>query len=138
LTLPPPTGERRWRRGQPWAVQGHRTRRVIRRFDTWTVLKVSLCFYFCAVVVLLVAGVVLWNVASTFNVISNVEKFIRSLFDLQTFRLRPWVILEYSGLGGLVIVFLGTGINVLLSVVYNLISDVFGGVQVIVLQDQDD
>jgi hypothetical protein len=119
-------------------VQGHRTRRIIRRFDTWTVLKVSVCFYLCAVVVLLVAGVVLWNVAATFNVISNVEKFIRSLFDLQTFRLRPWVILEYSALGGLVIVFLGTGINVLLSVVYNLISDVFGGVQVIVLQDQDD
>lgn len=137
LTLPSPTGEHRWRRGQPWAVQGRRTRRVVRRIDTWTVLKVSVCFYFCAVFVLLVAGVVLWNVASTFNVITNVEKFIRSLFDLQTFHLRPWVIFEYSALGGLVLVILGTGINVLVTVLYNLISDVFGGVQVFVLEDQD-
>jgi hypothetical protein len=137
LTLPPPTGERRWRRGRPWAVQGRRTRRVVRRIDTWTVLKVSLCFYCCVVLVLLVAGIVLWNVASTFNVITNVEKFIRSLFDLQTFTLRPWVILEYSALGGLVLVVLGTGINVLMTVLYNLISDVFGGVQVFVLEDQD-
>ena len=117
-------------------VQGRRVRRVIRRIDAWTVLKVSLCFYFCVVLVLLVAGVALWNVASTFNVITNIEKFIRSLFDLQTFTLRPWVILEYSALGGLVLVVLGTGINVLLTVLYNLISDVFGGVQVFVLEDQ--
>jgi hypothetical protein len=123
--------------GTPWAVQGRRSRRVVRRIDTWTVLKLSLLFYLCVVLVLLIAGVILWNVATTFNVITNVEKFIRQLFDLQTFKLRPWVILEYSALGGLVLVVLGTGINVLLTLLYNLISDVIGGVQVIVLDDQE-
>jgi hypothetical protein len=148
VPLPPPVFEpgaaplpanrrRRSAGGTPWAVQGRRSRRVVRRIDTWTVLKLSLVFYLCVVLVLLIAGVILWNVASAFNVITNVEKFIRQLFDLQTFKLRPWVILEYSALGGLVLVVLGTGINVLLTLLYNLISDVIGGVQVIVLDDQE-
>jgi hypothetical protein len=118
-------------------VQGRRTRRVIRRIDSWTVLKLSFLFYLCVALVLMIAGVALWNIAGAFDVITNVEKFIQQLFDLQSFRLRANVILEYSALGAGVLVILGTGINVLIALLYNLISDVIGGVQVIVLEEQD-
>ena len=40
-----------------------------------------------------------------------------------------------SSLGGLVLVVVGTGANVLLVVLYNLISDVVGGVEVTVLEE---
>jgi hypothetical protein len=119
-------------------VQGRRVRRVIRRIDAWTVFKLSLLFYMCVCLVLLIAGVILWNIASTFNVITNVEKFIKSLADLQTFKLHPGVILEAGALGGVILVILGTGVNVLVALLYNLISDVIGGVQVIVLEEQDE
>ena len=119
-------------------VQGRRVRRVIRRIDVWTVLKLSFLFYLCIFLVLLIAGIILWNVASSFNVIHNVEKFIKSLFDLQTFTLRPAVILEASAFGGALLVILGTGANVLAAVFYNLMADVIGGVQILVLEETED
>jgi hypothetical protein len=116
-------------------VAARRTRRVVRKIDVWTVLKMSLLFYLCVFLVLMVAGVVLWNVAQAFNVIHSVEKFIRSIFDLQKFTFRPMVVLQSSFVGGLVLVLLGTGTNVLSALLYNLISDVVGGVQFIVLEE---
>ena len=116
-------------------VQGRRVRRVIRRIDTWTVLKLSVLFYLCMCLVLLIAGVILWNIATSLNVITNVEKFIRSLFDLQTFKLHARPILEGSAAAAGLLVVLGTGANVLVALLYNLISDVIGGVQVIVLEE---
>jgi hypothetical protein len=118
-------------------VQGRRSRRVIRRIDTWTVLKLSFLFYICVALVVMIAGVALWNIAGAFDVITNVQKFIQQLFDLQTFKLRAHVIFEYSAMGAGVLVLLGTGVNVLIALLYNLISDVIGGVQVIVLEEQD-
>ncbi len=121
--------------GGPRVVQGRRTRRVVRRIDVWTVLKMSLLFYLCVFLVFMIAGIVLWNIAEYFNVITSVEKFIRSLFDLQQFTFRPSVVLQSSVLGGGVLVLLGTGTNVLGALLYNLISDVVGGVQFIVLEE---
>jgi Transmembrane domain of unknown function (DUF3566) len=119
-------------------VQGRRVRRVVRRIDAWTVLKLSFMFYLSVALVLMIAGVILWNIASTFNVIHNVEKFIRSLLDLQTFTLRPRVIFESgAAMCGLVVI-LGTGINVLTAVLYNLMSDIVGGIQVIVLEEAEE
>jgi hypothetical protein len=135
LVSGPPTGPAIRRRR---VVQGKRVRRVIRRFDTWTVLKLSFLFYLCICLVLLIAGVLLWNIASAFNVITNVEKFIRSLLDLATFKLQPGVVFEASLVGGVLLVLLGTGVNVLVALLYNLISDVVGGVQVIVLEEQEE
>ena len=116
-------------------MQGRRTRRVVRRIDVWTVLKMSILFYLCVFLVFMVAGVVLWNVAQAFNIIHSVEKFTRSILDLQKFTFRPMVMLQSAALGGLVLVFLGTGANVLGALLYNLISDVVGGVQFIVLEE---
>ena len=136
-------GDRPVPRAQPPApsrrvVQGRRVRRVIRRIDTWTVFKLSLMLWLCVCLVLLIAGVILWNIAASFNVIVNVEKFIKSLFDLQTFKLQPGVILEASALGCVLLVILGTGAIVLAAVFYNLMADVIGGVQVLVLEEAED
>ncbi len=95
----------------------------------------SILFYLCVFLVFMVAGVVLWNIADAFNVIKSVEKFIRSIFDLQKFTFRPSAVLQSAVLGGGVLVLLATGANVLAALLYNLISDVVGGVQFIVLED---
>ena len=61
-------------------VRGVRSRRLIRRFDIWSVFKVSVIFYICVFVVMLVAGTVLWNVAAAFGIVTDGEKLVRSLF----------------------------------------------------------
>lgn len=119
----------------PRVVQGRRTRRVVRKIDVWTVLKMSLLFYLCVLLVMLIAGIVLWNIADAFNIIHSVEKFIRSIFDLAKFTFHPAVVLQSAALGGLILVVMATGANVLIALLYNLISDVVGGVQFIVLEE---
>jgi Transmembrane domain of unknown function (DUF3566) len=119
----------------PRVVTGRRTRRVVRKIDVWTVLKMSILFYLCVFLVFIVAGIVLWNIADAFNVIHSVEKFIRSIFDLQKFTFQPTAVLQSAVIGGGVLVLLATGANVLAAMLYNLISDVVGGVQFIVLEE---
>jgi len=108
---------------------------VVRKVDTWTVLRFSVLFYLCFLVVLVVAGCLLWAVASSAGIIHNIESFIKDLFALDSFHFNPLNILEGTVLGGLVLVLFGTGLNVLAAVIYNLISDVVGGIEVMVLEE---
>jgi transmembrane protein DUF3566 len=116
-------------------AQGRRVRRVIGKIDPWTVLRFSVLFYASMLVVVLVAGTLLWIAASAVGVVDNAEKFIRELFALESFRISGFRLFSASVVGGLVLVLLGTGMNVLMAVVYNLTSDVVGGVEVAVLEE---
>jgi hypothetical protein len=117
-------------------VRGVRSRRLIRRFDILSVFKVSLIFYICVFIVMIIAGAALWNVAAAFGVITDTDKLVRSLFALTTFTLHPITALLWGSLIAGAVCFLGVLFNVFAAVVYNLISDVVGGVQVIVVTDQ--
>jgi hypothetical protein len=116
-------------------AQGRRVRRVIRRVDTWTVLRFSVLFYLSMLVVVLVAGLLLWTAASVAGVIDNVEEFVKDLFLLDSFAIKAGLIFRSTLIGGLVLVLLGTGANVLMAVIYNLTSDVVGGIEVSVLEE---
>ena len=98
-------------------------------------LKFSIVFYLSMLVVVMVAGLILWAAASATGVIHNVEKFIKELFALQSFHISVGKIFKASLLGGFVMVLLGTGANVLMSLVYNLTSDVIGGIEITVLEE---
>jgi len=117
-------------------VRGVRSRRLIRRFDIWSVFKVSVIFYICVFVVMLVAGTVLWNVAAAFGVVTDGEKLVRSLFALNTFVLHPLTAFWWGSVIAGAACFIGVLSNVLAAVLYNLISDVVGGIQVVVVSDQ--
>lgn len=99
-------------------------------------LRFSLLFYGCMLLVGMVAGVLLWAAASTTGVIDNVERFIEELFALDSFAFNGPLLLESTLIGGLVLVLLGTGANVLMSVLYNLTADVVGGIEVTVLEEE--
>jgi Transmembrane domain of unknown function (DUF3566) len=117
-------------------VRGVRSRRLVRRLDIWSVFKVSVVFYACVFIVMIIAGIALWNVAAAFGVITDGEKLVRSLFALTTFTLHPITALLWGAVIAGAICFLGVLFNVFAAVVYNLISDVAGGVQVVVIGDQ--
>lgn len=113
------------------------SRRVVRRIDVLSVAKVSLIFYLCVLVVLIVAGIVLWNVAAAFGVITSAEKLVRSLFALTTFKLHPLTALIWGSAIGAVLCLIGVFVNMLAASLYNLISDIVGGAQVFVISDKD-
>ena len=111
-----------------------RARQVIRRIDIWTVLRFSVLFYLSLLGVWLVAGVLLWLAASASGIIDNLERFVEDLFALESFRFNGGLVFLSSAVGGLILVLLATGANVVMAVIYNLTSDVVGGVEVTVLE----
>lgn len=111
-----------------------RVRRVA-RVEPRSVALVSVVFYLSLLVVYLVAGIVVWVVASLVGAVHHLEHLAVSLgfSPLGNLGLR---LLSYSLYAGLALVLLGTVTNVILAVVYNLVSGVVGGVGV-VIADED-
>jgi hypothetical protein len=113
-------------------VQGRRSRLIIRRVDPWTILKFSALLYASTYFVLLVAGIVLWLVATASGVRGNIESFIAELIASERFQFESRQILRSSAIGGALLVVIGTFANVLMAVLFNLISDVVGGIGIAV------
>jgi len=116
------------------ARAGRTTRVVLRRLDTWTVLKLSIVYYLALFVVLLVAGVLLWAGATAVGVVGNIESFMVDI-GFEDFRFIPSELLGGFALAGLVLVVAGTFANVLLTSLFNLMSDVVGGVKLTLQED---
>ncbi len=112
-------------------AQGRRVRLVVRRIEPWTVLKFSVLLFATLYLVILVAGLVLWAAATATGLRENIETFIGDLIASDDFRILGPTMFRASVVGGLVLVVMGTGFNVLLAVLYNLISDVVGGIIVV-------
>jgi len=114
------------------------TRQTVRRFDLWTVLKVSLSFYLVALASLLLAFVVLWLVASSFGVVTSVEDFMSSLLSSKDFTFLSTRLLIGMALVGLVLVTLLTLVTVIAAAFYNLFAETIGGIEVILVEDRVD
>jgi hypothetical protein len=110
--------------------------RIVRRVDAWGVFKISVIFYVILYIILLVAGVLLWNLANTTGTVANIEGFVRDLFGLETFEFDGEKIFRASWVLGAILVVAGTGLNVTLAILFNLISDLVGGVRVTVLEEE--
>jgi hypothetical protein len=91
---------------------------------------VSLVFYFIAAVVILAASLLLWYAADAFGTLPSIEKSIRTLFGLKSFKIHAGAVAGYMALAGLVLGVAGAIASILAALVYNLISDVVGGIRV--------
>lgn len=114
--------------------QGRRVRRIVRRIDTWSVFRVAALFNLSVGLVFLLAGVFLWLGASTIGAVENIEGFMQAI-GLDDFRFVAAELLRGSVVLVLMCAALATGFAVLLSVLYNLIADVVGGVEFSVLEE---
>jgi hypothetical protein len=112
-----------------------RVRRIVRSIDTWTVFKVSTLFYLVFYAIVLVAGVLLWNLAYATGTIENVQDFFTD-FGWETFEFDGGKIFHSAWIIGLFLVVAGIGLNVTLATVFNLISDLVGGIGVTVLEEE--
>ena len=109
-------------------TQGRRSRLIIRRVDPWTILKFAVLLFFSMYFVILVAGFVLWAAATGSGVRENIDSFIGELIASENFKFNADQILRSSVIGGAILVVVGSLATVLMAVLYNLISDVIGGI----------
>jgi hypothetical protein len=129
-----------------------RTRVEVRRVGPLSVLKFSLIFYFCVFLVIYLALAIIWAVLSASGVINSLEELLGTIFpsgkglsptqQVSTGRPQPIAIdtgqvftwLFFAGCVGVAVWSL---INVFVAVMYNLISDIVGGVEVTLADRRD-
>lgn len=130
-------GERLSRREQKQLgrLRARKVCRVIRHIEPWSVFKLSLLFYLCLFIVFMVAGTLMWNLATTAGTIDNVLNFLNDLGGGEL-TIEARVIFRAALYGGLVMVIAGSLFNVLLVVLVNLISDLVGGIRVTVIEEE--
>lgn len=108
-------------------------RTTVRKVDPWSVLKLSLIFYFCVLLVVMLGLTVFW---AAINRLGVIERLLEFMADLQlTVTVDGGMIGRAFFLLGLLNVILWSGINVFLAFLYNLIADLVGGLRVTVTDE---
>jgi hypothetical protein len=108
--------------------RSRRTRVVVRRVGPLSILKFSLIFYFCVMLVFFFAMLFLWGILSAAGLTVKVQHDIDLLFPGFAFD-STWIFERLFAIGlGLVIVW--SIINTLICFMYNLISDLVGGIEI--------
>ena len=112
-----------------------RVTRVVRDVDVWSVFKVGLVFHLVLFIVSMIAVSLLWSVANSTGTIDNVENFFES-FGWESFTFDGSALFGNFFAFGLFSAILGTGLWVVAAVMFNLITELVGGVRVTVLEEE--
>ncbi|MDF2731392.1 MAG: hypothetical protein K0S92_17 [Desertimonas sp.] len=112
-----------------------RVTRVVRHVDPWSVFKVAAAFSVVSYAIALVAGVLLWNVAYATGTIDNIERGMEST-GWEVFELDGGEIFHNAWIGGLFGAVAMTGLAVLVATLFNLITDLVGGIRLTVLEEE--
>jgi hypothetical protein len=129
-----------------------RTRVEVRRIGPLSVLKFSLIFYFCVFLVIYLALAIIWGILSASGVIDSLEQLLGDIFpsgeglsptgevstggappiEIVTGQLFTWLFIA-----GCVGVAIWSCVNVFVAIMYNLISDIVGGIEVTLADRRD-
>jgi hypothetical protein len=119
----------------PARKRGRRARLTLKRIDPWSTLKFSLAYGLVGMIVLVVAVVVLYGVIDAMGVIGSLRKFLDDVSDSSSGSgLGEWLsfnrVLLVSFVVGLVNVVLFSAFATLTAFIYNVCTDITGGVEV--------
>ncbi len=117
-------------------LQARKVRRVIRHIDPWSVLTFSVLFHLCLFAALLLASALVFNVAEEAGTIENLESFIRELGDYETFEIDGQAIFKAAVAIAGIMTLAASVLVVLLTVMFNLLSDLLGGVRITVIEEE--
>jgi hypothetical protein len=119
--------------GEDGRLGARKAKVVVRRIDPWSVLKFSLLFYSCLLLIfLLTLGILFWVLGVT-GVLDSLSEFLVGMglgsaeagFEFDGF----WIFSRLA-VASLVGMAFWSLVNLFLALLYNLISDVVGGISV--------
>lgn len=108
-----------------------RVRRKIKHIDPISVLKISLCFYTLFLIVWLVMVALFYNFLDGLGLFDQLESLGRDLVlpalqnEITLGTVERWALVL-----GIVVVIVGSLINAFLAFIYNIVSDLIGGIEV--------
>ena len=117
-------------------LRARKVRRTIRHIDPWSVLKFSVFFFALAWMIVIMAGVVLWSLAVNSGLVTDVEDLVTELFDLTSFSIDPNLMFRVSVMVGGAMALGGALFMGVLAVLFNLLSDLLGGIRVSVIEEE--
>ena len=112
-----------------------RVRRVIRRVELRSVLKLAFITHACCYGVTLGVGALLWKLALRYDLVHNVEKFMSEIGFAQDFRIHGASLWKVLVRGGAILVVLNTVGTLLLAFFYNAVAGLLGGVVLSMLEE---
>ena len=119
-------------------VRVNRVRRIIRKIDPWTVLKVTLVLNFVVALTVVLGFSIMWVLLVNAGVPQGLEDIARRLALLdQDASLVGNIEPLFTGLVSLAAVYMltQTAIATVGAFFYNLVSDLVGGIEVVVLEE---
>ncbi|HDH03867.1 MAG TPA: hypothetical protein ENH15_06455 [Actinobacteria bacterium] len=115
-----------------------RVRRIVRKFDPWTVLKVSFVFFGISALGLVLLSIVAWTIIGNIGILEEINRAARSISlidqDVSLFQSgeQYFRVVVFFSVAWMILM---SGMATLASVVYNLISDVVGGFEFSVMEE---
>lgn len=117
-------------------LEARRVRRLIRHIDPWSMLKLSILFFLSVWLIVMIAAVIVWTVAQGSGTVEKLETFVQSNLGVTDWKLDGEFLFRQFGLVGLILT-LGASLAATIgSVVFNLISDIIGGVWITVIEEE--
>ena len=123
----------RSRRGRGRKVR--KVHRVVRHLEIWSVAKLALVFSLCGYLVGMTSGYLLWQAADRVGTIDGIEGFFEDAGGYDTFEILGEVVFRAAAVAGLLLAALGVFVAILGAVLFNLISDLTGGVRMTVIDE---
>jgi hypothetical protein len=115
--------------------KGVKVRRVVRRFELWPVAKVAFFFHLLCYLLTLAVLTGVWFLADRMGTVKNLEKLISRL-GWEKFEVRGDVLFRSAAIIGASLAVVATVATVTLAFFYNMLSGIFGGLVLSVLQRQ--
>lgn len=128
-----PATTSRSRRGRGRKVR--KVHRVVRHLDIWSVAKVAAVFALCGYLVGMISGYLLWQAADRVGTIDGIEGFFEDAGGYDTFEILGDIVFRSAAIAGLLLAALGVFAAVLGAVLFNLISDLTGGIRMTVIDE---
>jgi hypothetical protein len=115
-----------------------RVRRIIRKIDPWTTLKVSAVIWAVLALASVLGAVIFWSVLERAGVPDRLVDFMVEITLIEE-GTNPFAnteqFLRFLIFGSVVWWVMMTGVSVAVAVIYNLVSDVVGGLEIVVLEE---
>ena len=116
--------------------EARKVRRLVRHIDPWSALKLSVLVALSLWLITMIASVILWTVARNAGTVSSVEEFVNSTFSLQEWKLDGEFLFRQFSLLSLMFYLGVAGAIVVSTLVFNLISDIIGGIWISVIEEE--
>ena len=126
---------RRSMTGRKQRFEARKVHRIVRHIDPWSVLKLSVVFFLCVWVMFMVAIVIVWSIAESSGTIGKIEDLLAEL-DITNSGFDGTFIFRQYGLFGLVMATACTVATTVGAIVFNLVSDLIGGVWITVIEEE--